>query len=223
MLFMVAAVALETENERQARLRLRLARVVEELRELGVSTNQAARQMGVDQSTLRRQMSGRTGVDEKLVYRLESEADLLKARLAAQGQLPEGVEAPRIGVPLPLIGLVNAGSLTSVEEHKIRDVRVDPAHVPRGKAYVLRVEGRSMSPTLEHGDLVVVDADAEPRPRDIVVVTIPGQGTVVRRLVVKGKRALLEADGEGYEPYPRDEEEVLIHGVVHAIVGRSLR
>lgn len=220
---MVAAVAFETEEEKQERLRRRLSLVVGAFNSLGISTNALANQIGTDQSTLRRQMSGARGVDQHLLYRLETELEKLKADRAAKGLLPEDMEPPRVSVPLPLLGTVNAGSLAAVDEHKIRDVRVDPAHVPRGKAYVLRVEGRSMAPTLEHGDLVVVDVDAEPRPRDIVVVTIPGQGTVVRRLVVKGKRTLLEADGEGYEPYPRDEEEVLIHGVVHAIVGRTLR
>lgn len=135
---------------------------------------------------------------------------------------PEGTEPPAYE-SLPLIGMVNAGSAQNVDENRLGEVRVSRPFLPRGKAYVLKIEGRSMSPTLEHGDLVVVDVDAEPRPGDILVVTLPGQGTVVRQLVRRGKRLLLEAEAEGYEPYPRDEEEVLIHGVVHAIVGRTLR
>ena len=221
---MVSTAAFPTDAEKQMGLRSRLAAAVTDFNDLGVSTNGLAVEVGVDQSTLRRQLSGTRSVDEHLLYRLERELDDLKAERAAKGALPAEYDLPRAGVPLRLMGQAQAGTRDAAEEQDLGEVRVDPSQVPRGRAYVLRVEGGAMWPTLATGDLVVVDADAQPRSGEIVVVTIPGEGTVLRRLRVRRGKGLLEAEADAFGlPIPRDDEDVLLHGVVHAIVGRSLR
>lgn len=59
----------------------------------------------------------------------------------------------------------------------------DRGGVARGGWHLVRVRGRSMLPTLDEGDLLLVRAGARPRPGDVVVVTLPGgRPLAVKRL-----------------------------------------
>ena len=86
--------------------------------------------------------------------------------------------------------------------------------------FITKVVGWSM--TNEHitdGDVVLVDATAEPKDGDIVVAFIPGEGQVVKRLRIFRDRLVLESAHPDFKPIVFfDPTELVIQGVVK---GRS--
>lgn len=86
--------------------------------------------------------------------------------------------------------------------------------------FITKVVGWSM--TNEHitdGDVVLVDATAEPKDGDIVVAFIPGEGQVVKRLRIFRDRLVLESAHPDFKPIIFfDPSELVIQGVVK---GRS--
>ncbi|RMF64196.1 MAG: LexA family transcriptional regulator [Bacteroidetes bacterium] len=128
------------------------------------------------------------------------------------------------GYRLPLyLSLVHAGFPSPADDHLDRKLDLNEHLIPHPAAtFFVRVQGRSMFPTLQHGDLLVVDRSLEPRSRDVVLVVYEGELTVKRLLGAPGRWRLV-SDREGYpEIVPGPDTPVERWGVVtHAI--RSLR
>lgn len=175
-----------------------------------------------DVSTLREYERGRKEIPivvwKALLHARQEELD----RRSRQGRNPSAGEAPEFGVLLPVVGLANAGTPAPSLEHVIDEVRVSEEQVPRGRCFVVQIDGRSMEPTLLDGDLVMVAVDEEPADGSVVVVDVPGEGVAVRRLVRGHDGATLVADAEGYQPISPDERDVRINGVVTEIVRRKI-
>ncbi len=217
----VCPVPIETDAEKQARIARRIQELLREFKRLGVeSRDEIAHTVGTSRQTIWRQAKQDTEPQQTLVTALEWHLERLRERLAAQGKLPEGEPMPA-AVPLPILGIVNAGHLVTQEQQDLGTIAVERKLVPRGRGYVLQVEGDSMAPAYRSGDLVVVNRDAEPHVRDVVVVDVPGHGTVLRRLVMSRGKTRLEADSRGYEPLPFDDEEIVRQGVVVGFLGSA--
>ena len=98
--------------------------------------------------------------------------------------------------------------------------------------YILRVSGDSMYPTLQDGDLILVDnASAQHTEWSalngrIVAVLVNGRNTLKRLYVLTraGKTMIeLKGDNPAHPPiWITDLDEVTIQGVVLQLVGRDL-
>ncbi len=94
--------------------------------------------------------------------------------------------------------------------------------------YFVRVEGSGMaSEGIFHGDLLVVDRSAAPRPGHVVVAAVDG-GFLVRRIERRGARLALASGGPGEAEIPLDGETgaeiwgVALH-VIHGLTRCSTR
>ena len=70
---------------------------------------------------------------------------------------------------------------------------------------IVRVEGDSMSPTLDAGDDILVDlADCEGRLRDGIYVLRIDEALVVKRLALspRGQRVTIQSDNPAYPDWP---------------------
>ncbi len=81
-------------------------------------------------------------------------------------QLSQPAGIPSL-VPVPLVGLVAAGSPILAEENRVGDVLVASAVVTKGKCFALKVTGESMiGAGIEDGDIVIIrPATAGPTQR----------------------------------------------------------
>ncbi len=89
--------------------------------------------------------------------------------------------------------------------------------------FIVRVEGDSMTGAgICSGDLAVVDRSLKPRNNDIVIAVVGGELTV-KRLVKTRDSIMLAPENPSFKPIVlRDENDLLVWGVVSAIV-RTLR
>lgn len=144
------------------------------------------------------------------LLQLVEEGQLAWAEGARGWRLPDGATTHTRFVPL--LGQVPAGDPAEAVEEREGVVPVDARRVRGAKLFALRVRGESMrDAAILPGDVVIVDALAEARHRDIVVARIDGDATVKRLWIARG-RAELRPENPAFEPIvpgPGEELEVL--------------
>ena len=119
----------------------------------------------------------------------------------------------------PVIGSVRAGIW-----HDIRD-NYAPGDGERfiahsykgGRAFFLKVEGDSMEPTFEEGDLVLVDTDKASMPGDLVVAKdTDTQQATFKKLTYEGGRYFLKPENRQYQAIEIDDP-------AQRLIGRVVR
>lgn len=119
---------------------------------------------------------------------------------------------------IPLLGLVEAGIPTSVDEATSESTSIDDYLIKhRDSTYLLEVKGDSMiDEGIKEGDLVVVERSGEPREGDIVIAEIDG-GWTMKYFRKKSGKPFLEAANSKYKPmFPKYEFRVaaIVRGVI---------
>ena len=82
---------------------------------------------------------------------------------------------------IPVISWAHAGAATSYEELPAHWQERIPTMCRGKRAFGLIIEGDSMMPRCEPGDIVNVDPDLEPRNGCLVVVKLKNDGVMLRR------------------------------------------
>ncbi len=119
---------------------------------------------------------------------------------------------------IPLLGLVEAGIPTSVEEDRSETVSLDDYLVGNKEStYLLEVKGDSMiEEGIMEGDLVLVERRGNPKDGDIVIAEIDGGWTMKYFKRKNGEPYLLPAN-KNYKPiYPKYDLRVaaIVRGVI---------
>ena len=136
----------------------------------------------------------------------------------SRGLLPSG---PHRGVrswtaAMPILGRVPAGGPLLAEENV--EGMLDLSHEFSGeKVFALKVRGDSMEGEgICDGDLVVVRAQEEVEPGQIVVATVDGEATV-KKFARRGTRLWLQPANPRYDPIPFEGEARVIGRVIGVI------
>lgn len=145
-----------------------------------------------------------------------------KRKPPAQTISPKGFDAYRSGAlraerEYPLISSVRAGRW-----HEIRDnyelgdgERFIKSSYIGGRAFFLRVDGDSMEPTFELGDLILVDPDKAALAGDFVVAKDTGtQEATFKKLTYDGGRYFLKPENRQYQAIEIDDPAIRIIGRV---------
>ncbi len=124
---------------------------------------------------------------------------------------------------LPVFGEVVAGNPAQAARKAIGEVEVLPESWSLSR-YVLKVSGDSMSPTIQPGDLVLVDQSLRPRQNDIIACVLNGEATL-KRYIKRGTIVLLKADNPAFSDIlpVTSIDDFRIEGVVLKILERELR
>lgn len=129
-------------------------------------------------------------------------------------RLSSGVLFPR-SVPVPILGRVVAGNPQFSEEEHQGTWSIDPAWMPDGPAFFLRVRGDSMkNAAILDGDYVLVHARTVASAGEIVVAAVDGE-TTVKRLKRRGEDFFLVPENPDFSDIPIPDPELFrIAGVV---------
>jgi repressor LexA len=144
----------------------------------------------------------------------------LTRKAGARALCCPGVPSPHESVSVPILGRVAAGRPLLAEEHQIGAVVLDRT-VARGAApFLLKVKGDSMSDAgILDGDYVLVNAQVQGQPGDIVVALLDDEATV-KRFVRTAAGYALQPENPRYAPIPLrpDGPEVRLIGKVHGVL-----
>jgi SOS regulatory protein LexA len=119
----------------------------------------------------------------------------------------------------PLLGIVEAGIPTTVDEDRTNSVNLDDYLVGsiKGSTYLLEVKGDSMiDEGIREGDLVLVERRGDPKDGDIVIAEVDG-GWTMKYFKRKGNSVYLKAANKNYSPIiPAYELKVaaIVKGVI---------
>ncbi|MFQ5663409.1 MAG: LexA family protein [Terriglobia bacterium] len=125
--------------------------------------------------------------------------------------------------PLPIFGEIVAGSPAEARRAAIGELEVLPETWSLSR-YALKVAGDSMGPTIQPGDLVLVDTSLRPRQNDIIACVLNGEATL-KRYIKRGTIILLKADNPTFSDIipVTSTDDFRIEGVVLKIIERQLR
>lgn len=142
------------------------------------------------------------------------DALVTEGRLLREAGKSRGYALPQVGprgVPVPLVGRVQAGALQEALEVPEGYVQVQ-ARAAAGRLFALRVRGESMrEAAILDGDLVVVRQQATADHGEIVVALVDGEATV-KRLRIEKDRVVLQPENDAFEPIVVDPEDLRILG-----------
>lgn len=119
---------------------------------------------------------------------------------------------------IPLLGLVEAGIPTSVDEQSTDTLSID-SYLIKDKlnTYLLEVKGDSMIDAgIQEGDLVIAERKGDPKPGDIVIAEVDG-GWTMKYYRKKGSSVFLEPANREYKPiYPSYSLRIaaIVRGVI---------
>ena len=119
----------------------------------------------------------------------------------------------------PLLGLVEAGIPTTVDQDNTESLNIDEYLIGRNKnsTYLLEVKGDSMiDEGIREGDLVLVERRGDPKDGDIVIAEVDG-GWTMKYFKKKGNTVYLKPANKNYAPiYPAYDLKVaaIVRGVI---------
>ena len=121
---------------------------------------------------------------------------------------------------VPVFGSIPAGMADDREQEagEFIPVAVDSVGFkPSRNTFALRVNGDSMiGKHICHGDVVLLEHGAEPRPGDVVAAFIDGKNTL-KTFLLKNRKPYLKAENPKY-PDLIPSEELVIQGVFRALI-----
>jgi repressor LexA len=124
---------------------------------------------------------------------------------------------------LPVVGRVAAGSPVLAEEHIEDHYQIDARLFRPPADYLLRVQGMSMKDAgILDGDLLAVHRTPEAEDGRIVVARL-GDEVTVKRLRLRGPRALLLAENPEFAPIEVDlvRQALVIEGIGVGLIRRE--
>lgn len=119
----------------------------------------------------------------------------------------------------PLLGLVEAGIPTTVDQDNTESLNLDEYLIGRNKnsTYLLEVKGDSMiDEGIREGDLVLVERRGDPKDGDIVIAEVDG-GWTMKYFKKKGNTIYLKPANKNYAPiYPTYDLKIaaIVRGVI---------
>lgn len=132
-----------------------------------------------------------------------------------------GVNTPRPGNRIPILGTVVAGQPAYAAENIVGWEEVTDIMSMQGKLFALKVKGSSMEPEFKEGDIVIVREQPDIESGDIAVVLINGDEATLKKVKKDPNGLFLYAFNQAvYEPhfYSNNDIETLPVRIVGRVI-----
>lgn len=132
-----------------------------------------------------------------------------------------GVNTPRPGNRIPILGTVVAGQPAYAAENIVGWEEVTDKMSMQGKLFALKVKGSSMEPEFKEGDIVIVREQPDIESGDIAVVLINGDEATLKKVKNDPNGLFLYAFNQAvYEPhfYSNNDIETLPVRIVGRVI-----
>lgn len=132
-----------------------------------------------------------------------------------------GVNTPRPGNRIPILGTVVAGQPAYAAENIVGWEEVTDKMSMQGKLFALKVKGSSMEPEFKEGDIVIVREQPDIESGNIAVVLINGDEATLKKVKKDPNGLFLYAFNQAvYEPhfYSNNDIETLPVRIVGRVI-----
>ena len=132
-----------------------------------------------------------------------------------------GVNTPRPGNRIPILGTVVAGQPAYAAENIVGWEEVTDKMSMQGKLFALKVKGSSMEPEFKEGDIVIVREQPDIESGDIAAVLINGDEATLKKVKKDPNGLFLYAFNQAvYEPhfYSNNDIETLPVRIVGRVI-----
>lgn len=162
---------------------------------LGMTQLQVAELASTSQTALQKIEAGITRNPrnlERLAEVLQTSPEFLRFGV---GEMDNATVVASVGNYLPLISMVQAGVWTDIQHLHPLDVELYPCPVKCGTgSFVVKVEGDSMLPRFEAGDLIYIDPNKQTDNGSYVVARLDDENQATfKQLIIDGNKKYLKA------------------------------
>lgn len=157
--------------------------------ELGLTYQDLADRTNLHKSTLQRYETG--AIKNIPLSRLESLAKGLNVSPAYLMGWDE-ISLPSRTVKIPILGSVPAGMPVEAVTDIVGDVEIDEALTLSGEYFALKIQGDSMSPKIEDGDVVIVRKQCEVENGEIGIVFVNDYEATCKRVFISDTGIILQ-------------------------------
>jgi repressor LexA len=121
---------------------------------------------------------------------------------------------------IPLLGHFELGGPIEATT-EARSVAIPEDLLDRGRAFVLQARGSALRDAcIDDGDLLVVEQREKANDGETVVVSVPGQGTVLARFYREGERVRLESRSNSRPAMSLPADQCRLQGIVRGVIRR---
>lgn len=188
-------------------------RLLELIGRRAMSYSELAEKTGIPKSALQRYATGETA--KIPLNRMEAMAAALRTtpayllgweKSAGGMPLPAGAQPVRSFERIPIIGAVRAGwnspAYEEADGFEYADVRNPDRY------FFLKVNGDSMAPQINEGDLALVHRQQSADSGDLIVAMVNGEEGTIKRYVRQGAAVILQPFNPNYAPMVLSEDEL---------------
>lgn len=168
------------------------------MRDLGLTQKELAEKVGTTQVTIHRIITGKVSKTARLVElanALECTTDELLTTNSISLLSSNVEEGPELHGLYPVISWVQAGDWTAIHEIHPADAIHYPCPVKcSDKTFLLKVQGMSMSPTFNEGELIFVDPAVQPINGKYVIARLEDENEATfKQLIIESGHKFLKA------------------------------
>ena len=168
------------------------------MRDLGLTQKELAEKVGTTQVTIHRIITGKVTKTARLVElakALECSTDELLTNGSKTSFISNVEEGPELQGLYPVISWVQAGDWSTIHEINAADAMHYPCPVKcSDKTFLLEIQGMSMSPTFNEGDLIFVDPEVQPISGKYVVARLDDENEATfKQLIIESGHKFLKA------------------------------
>lgn len=170
-------------------------RIKKRRKELGLTQAELSEIIGIAQQSLQSIESGKIGKPRKIIALAEALETTPEYLQFGVGELDNAEVTKIVTNKLPLISWVQAGAWSDISEVNPVDAErfLCPVNCSE-QSFVLRVQGVSMEPKFNDGDLIFVDPEAECIHGSYVVARLDDDNQATfKQLIIEGNQKFLKA------------------------------
>ena len=151
----------------------------------GVKAVDLHNRTGISKSTISEYLSGNYEPKQKNIYKLATALGILPSELMGitPATPPNAIPMDSYTYKIPLLGRVAAGEPIYADEHIESYEFIDSRYKDDGNDYfALRIDGKSMEPTIMDGDIVIVRQQSFAENGQIGIVLIDGEDATAKEI-----------------------------------------
>ena len=178
--------------------------------EQGMSMSELARRVGTAKSAISRYFKGTREFPLNKVGEFASALHTTPDILLGMEYEPQHSQ----GLQIPVLGTVAAGIPISAVEDILDYEEVPQSWGNQGEFFALKINGDSMEPRMESGDVVIVKQQSDANSGDTVIVLVNGDDATCKRLQKTNNGIMLVSTNPKYPPIFYSEEDIQTKPVV---------